>query len=476
MLADSGSDTHVSDDVQEDAPLDVADASDTHDASHEPDVMTDVNIDVVQDTNPDTAPDATLDTTPDASPDVVEDAGMDTEPDTPMLNACDGTAPLEGEPGTSCGTCDTGTWICASPNMVTCLGDEGDSVLNECGGCGELEHPIGASCGTCNAGVWECRPAMDGRVRCDDPGDDARNVCGGCEILVNAPGDSCGRCELDEYVCDGEALVCSGNTGGCCTIDADCTDGEHCSNGWCAPEGLAFIEAGSSCGLSLEHDLYASETEMSLQEWQALSGGTPRNYVSEHGDDVSQPVAYVTFHAIFEIANRRSVEEGLTPCFDLVGCENGLNGGNIGTSSNNFYCSRVSLADGIDSLYECDGYRPPTTEEWEYIARAGTCTAWFCGDDALCIDSYAWFGGNTSGLRSIATRDPNPWGLYDTMGNVWEMTINPSSLGSPQYMLGGSYRYGATEVQPDYRGINATLIDMSRFPDVGIRLVRTLLD
>ncbi len=67
--------------------------------------------------------------------------------------------------------------------------------------------------------------------------------------------------------------------------------------------------------------------------------------------------------------------------------------------------------------------RLPSEAEREYACRAGTTTRFYWGNDPDCkeLPKYGCVGCNSDGyLFQVGKEKPNPWGLYDMIGNVWE--------------------------------------------------------
>jgi formylglycine-generating enzyme required for sulfatase activity len=103
-------------------------------------------------------------------------------------------------------------------------------------------------------------------------------------------------------------------------------------------------------------------------------------------------------------------------------------------------------------------YRFPSSAEWEYATRAGTTTVWFWGDDPRKACDYANFADRKSyssasmaapcadkiaadGTVPVGSYKPNPWGLYDTVGNVLDLVAdcNTSKYGDDAPTDGSPY-------------------------------------
>ncbi len=134
------------------------------------------------------------------------------------------------------------------------------------------------------------------------------------------------------------------------------------------------------------------------------------------------------------------------------------------------------------------GYALPTEAEWEYAARGGSVTRWSCGDDEKQLGHYAWFAKNSkSRAHPVRKRRPNPLGLYDMHGNVWEWVadcyeeeayrdrssplVDPKVGGSCKLraLRGGSAWNVPRRLRSAYRN---GFTPESRFADTGFRCVR----
>ena len=137
-------------------------------------------------------------------------------------------------------------------------------------------------------------------------------------------------------------------------------------------------------------------------------------------------------------------------------------------------------------------YRLPSEAEWEYACRAGTNTMWSFGDNRHALGDYAWYFDSEADVldqtpREIGTKLPNPWGLHDMHGNVWEWchdiygesnyaespVVDPQgpdgSPGSPRVIRGGYFRYFTRHSRSASRN---TRRSDDRQRALGVRLVR----
>ena len=181
---------------------------------------------------------------------------------------------------------------------------------------------------------------------------------------------------------------------------------------------------------------YIDKYPVTQEEYKRVMEKNPSRWKA-----AKNPVEQVRWSDAVRYCNARSRLEKLQPCYDL-------------------------------QTWQCDfsanGYRLPTEAEWEYACRAGTKTAYFFGNAPLKLKDYAWFDENSGAKpRPVAQKQPNPWGLYDMYGNVWEWCHdfyqvdyyqespeeNPKGpgAGETKVVRGGAWKFSADSCRSGYR-------------------------
>ncbi|PIR22916.1 MAG: hypothetical protein COV44_05520 [Deltaproteobacteria bacterium CG11_big_fil_rev_8_21_14_0_20_45_16] len=144
----------------------------------------------------------------------------------------------------------------------------------------------------------------------------------------------------------------------------------------------------------------------------------------------------------------------------------------------------VAFAQKLSELDPNWNYRLPTEAEWELMVRAGTKTAYSFGNDVSELKDYGLFSENAERqTHPVTSKRPNPWGIYDMHGNVWEWQSDwwaeaPQGSIDPQGPESGSYRVlrgGSWDlIAQDLRSARRYyVLPGFRYINHGLRLVRT---
>ena len=193
--------------------------------------------------------------------------------------------------------------------------------------------------------------------------------------------------------------------------------------------------------VTLERDFYMCDHEVTQKEYKDIMGANPSKFKNnpDKGEiQENRPVERVSWFDAIEYCNKRSIKEGLMPCYKANdstdtskwGIEPTADTGKWGrkptmTISKEYnYTRSTSTWFDVECDWNANGYRLPTNLEWEYAASAGNNLdedVYSGTDDESKLGDYAWYIRNSRNkTHEVKKKKPNAFGLYDMSGNVEE--------------------------------------------------------
>jgi len=212
--------------------------------------------------------------------------------------------------------------------------------------------------------------------------------------------------------------------------------------------------------VTISRPFYLGVYPVTQREYMQITKNNPSHF---SGND-RLPVECVFWFDAVAFCNELSRKEGLKPFFTING-------------------QSVEVPD-----WNGPGYRLTTEAEWEYACRAGTTTRFSFGDDENLLGEHAWYNQNSgSKTHPVGKKKPNPFGLFDMYGNVWEWCwdwfdagyynitsahIDPKGpkTGEARVVRGGSWLNYAIFLRSANRNGDAPA---ECYFDIGFRLART---
>ena len=190
-----------------------------------------------------------------------------------------------------------------------------------------------------------------------------------------------------------------------------------------------FVDEFPQHPVRISKGFWMSRTEVTQGQYMSIMNDKPWSGKAYVQEDPNNPAVYVSWDDAVEFCRRLGKKEGRT-------------------------------------------YRLPTEAEWEYACRAGTATRFSFDSSESSLGDYAWFDGNADKVgqdyaHPAGQKNPNPWGLYDMHGNVFEwcsdyydekyysnsLSVDPKGppTGISHTVRGGSWDSSGNYLRSSYR-------------------------
>jgi formylglycine-generating enzyme required for sulfatase activity len=222
----------------------------------------------------------------------------------------------------------------------------------------------------------------------------------------------------------------------------------------------SYIQGEVLHNVQLTKGFWMQETEVTQEQWNVVEGNLDERLMPTNFKNPQFPVVAVSFDNCVQFVRHLNQIGGVLPA----------------------------------ELRERWRFALPSEAQWEYACRAGTQTAFSCGnvlngDKANCDGRFPFgthkLGVNLMCITKAGTYAANDWGLFDMHGNVWEwcsdwfgpypkgFTVDPKGpeSGTTRVYRGGSWQNRAGSCRAAYRANN--IVPQSEFIRMGVRLAIT---